>query len=276
MKCPLCSSDSKFIFEVKGYNVLDCVTCAHRFAEIKTEEDHAATTYDDSYFNGGGAGYADYLAQGEMLRKRGTMYSQKIEQFSKKKGKVLDVGAAAGFILKGFVDDGWQGIGVDPNPKVAEYGRKEFGLDIKHGAFEKFHSDQKFDLITMIQVVPHLYEQHGSFKNASKLLSKDGLLLIETWNRDSKLAKLFGKNWHEYAPPSVLHYFSKKGLTNFVEEFGFKKVESGRPLKKITGKHAKSLLKYKLGDTILLKLIPEKISFPYPSEDLFWVLFRKV
>ena len=34
-----------------------------------------AEIYDDSYFSGGGAGYSDYLAEGEMLKQRGRMYA---------------------------------------------------------------------------------------------------------------------------------------------------------------------------------------------------------
>ncbi len=275
MNCPLCQSRSKFAFEAKGYNLLDCVKCKHRFAEISADEKHVAEIYDDSYFDGGGAGYSDYSAESEMLIKRGHMYGDKLKKFVDKKGKLLDVGAAAGFILQGFIDEGWNGIGLEPNAEIAKIGRDEFGLDIRQGSLESFEIEEKFDLISMIQVVAHFYEPRKAFENASQLLKKDGFLLIETWNRESFSAKVFGKNWHEYSPPSVLQWFSLDGLTEFVQEFGFEKVSSGRPSKKISGKHAKSLLKYRIGDNFLLKLIPESINFPYPSEDLFWVLYKK-
>ena len=118
--------------------MLDCAACSHRFAEIEADESHVAETYDDSYFNGGGAGYSDYLVETEMLRKRGQMYAKKIEKFSDTKGKVLDVGAAAGFILQGFIDGGWNGAGLEPNAVIANAGRDEYGLDIRQGSLEVF------------------------------------------------------------------------------------------------------------------------------------------
>lgn len=275
MECPLCSSTSKFSFKVNGHNIRDCEVCSHRFAEVSANKLHTEEVYGDSYFTGGGAGYPDYLIESEMLRKRGSMYATKIEKFSTGKGRVLDVGAAAGFILKGFIDKGWEGVGVEPNRKISEYGRNELGLDIVETTFEDFKTDEKFDLISMIQVIPHFYGQRQAFKNAANLLKKDGLLLIETWNRNSVSAKLFGKKWHEYSPPSVLQWYSLEGLTDFVKKFNFKKVAHGRPSKNISGKHVKSLIKYKLGNSFLLDLIPNKVNFPYPSEDLFWVLYRK-
>lgn len=275
MNCPLCQSEAKPSFEAKGFNLLDCVHCSHRFAEIETGESHVSEIYDDSYFNGGGAGYSDYLIEAEMLRKRGRMYAKKIEKFSDKKGKLLDIGAAAGFILQGFIDEGWSGIGLEPNGEIAKTGQADFGLDIRQGSLESFETDEKFDLISMIQVVAHFYEPRKAFENVKELLNNEGFLLVETWNRDSFSARVFGKNWHEYSPPSVLQWFSLDGLTEFLQTFGFEKVSHGRPPKKISGKHAKSLLKYRIGDNFLLKLIPDGLNFPYPSEDLFWALYQK-
>ncbi len=69
MNCPLCQKDSIRAFETHGFQVRDCVACRHRFTEISADETHVAEIYADSYFTGGGAGYSDYLAEGEMLAK---------------------------------------------------------------------------------------------------------------------------------------------------------------------------------------------------------------
>jgi SAM-dependent methyltransferase len=276
MNCPLCQSESKFAFEAKGFALRDCVKCSHRFAEIAADETHVAEIYDDSYFSGGGAGYSDYPAEAEMLKKRGQMYAGKLEKFTSEKGKMLDVGAAAGFILQGFIDEGWTGTGLEPNAQIAKTGRENYGLDIRLGSLESFETSEKFDLISMIQVAAHFYEPRKAFQKASVLLNENGFLLVETWNRESISARIFGKNWHEYSPPSVLQWFSLNGLTQFLKDFGFEKIAHGRPSKKISGAHAKSLLKYRLGDNFLLKLIPDKLNFPYPSEDLFWAIYRKI
>jgi SAM-dependent methyltransferase len=275
MLCPLCQSKSKFVFEAVGFAVRDCLRCAHRFAEISADEAHVSEIYADSYFSGGGAGYSDYLADGEMLKLRGQMYAKKLERLSVVKGKMLDVGAAAGFILQGFIESGWQGVGLEPNAEMVRTGREKFKLDIRQSSFESFETGEKFDLISMIQVVAHLYAPREAFQKAFDLLDGSGFLLIETWNRESISARVFGKNWHEYSPPSVLQWFSERGLTEALRGMGFEKIAGGRPSKKISGAHAKSLLKYLWGDKFLLKLIPDKLQFPYPSEDLFWAVYRK-
>jgi SAM-dependent methyltransferase len=273
--CPLCGSNSKFAFEAKGYPIRDCSGCGHRFAEVDAGEQHVADVYSDEYFSGGGAGYSDYLAEGEMLNLRGRMYAGKIAKLKPEPGKMLDVGSAAGFILRGFVDSGWQGTGLEPNDAMAKFGTTALGLHIRKGTLESLRTPEKFDLVTMIQVAAHFYDPRTAFERALDLLSDQGLLLVETWNRESVSARVFGRNWHEYSPPSVLQFFSEGGLTRFLEGLGFERIAGGRPSKKISGAHARSLLRYRLGDSRLLRLIPERVNFPYPSEDLFWACYRK-
>jgi SAM-dependent methyltransferase len=276
MKCPLCQSESKFVFEAKGFPVRDCAKCNHRFAELIADKNHGAQTYDDSYFSGGGAGYSDYLAEGEMLYRRGDSYAKILSKYTGT-GKMLDVGAAAGFVLKGFVKNGWRGTGIEPNLRMAKFGVENLNLEILNGDLESFQTTEKFDLISMIQVVAHFHEPRRAFQNAFDLLEPNGFLLVETWNRASLTARIFGRNWHEYSPPSVLQWFSRESLSEFLKQFGFKETAVGRPSKKISGEHAKSLLKYRLGEKFspLLKIIPDKVNFPYPAEDLFWAIYQK-
>ena len=273
MSCPLCSSSGRFAFVAKGIDVLDCTECGHRFAGLKADEQHVAVVYGDDYFNGGGAGYSNYIAESEMLCRRGRDYAAKIA-FHANPGRMLDVGAAAGYVLEGFLDQGWSGIGLEPNAAMAVRGQDR-GIDVRQGSLESFGSNDSFDLVSMIQVAAHFYDPKSAFEKAYDLLKPRGLLLIETWDRASLSARVFGKNWHEYSPPSVLNWWTKQGLDKFLAQIGFERTDGGRPSKKISGSHVRSLLKYRLGDNFLLKLIPEKINFPYPSEDLFWALYKK-
>lgn len=210
-----------------------------------------------------------------MLRKKGIDYSEKIAPFTGPPGRILDIGAAAGCILKGFEDAGWQGIGLEPNESMARAGRNRFVLDVRNGTLEEFESEEMFDLISVIQVAAHFVDPRKAFENVYSLLKPGGHLLVETWNRDSKTARFLGKKWHKYSPPSVVHWWSRDALTNFLKGLGFESVAGGRPTKEISGEHARSLLEYKLGKTFLLKLIPKRLNFPYPSEDLFWTLFKR-
>ncbi|KXJ98624.1 MAG: type 11 methyltransferase [Acidobacteria bacterium OLB17] len=274
MSCPLCSSAAKEALVAKGIPILDCTDCGHRFYNVNATPFAPAEIYNDAYFDGGGAGYSDYRADRQLLVERGRMYARKLERFTSP-GRILDVGAACGYILKGFVDEGWEGIGLEPNASMAAFAADDVGVAVRTGTLEETEIDGKFDLVSMIQVAAHFYDPAAAFARARGLLAENGLLLIETWDRASFSARILGKHWHEYSPPSVVHWFTPKGLTDFLSHNGFERIAGGRPSKWISGGHARSLLKYRLGERKILDLIPSWIKIPYPAEDLFWALFRK-
>jgi SAM-dependent methyltransferase len=279
--CVICGSTTKPAFFVDGYCIVRCGTCAHESVDIQPAADHVSRVYDDAYFRGGTGGYPDYLGEGDLLRRQGRWYARLLTQYAKP-GFVLDVGAAAGFILQGLQDCGWSGKGIEPNERMARFGRETLGLTIDSTTFEEFRSSEHYDLVTMIQVVAHLFDIRQALAACTEVLAGDGLLLIETWDRRSWTARVFGKYWHEYSPPSVLRWFSLVDLERLLAQFGLARIANGRPPKRINGAHAKALLDYKLRGQpfgpmleVALRVIPDRIEIPYPAEDLFWALFKR-
>jgi SAM-dependent methyltransferase len=238
--------------------------------------------YGDDYFFGGGVGYPDYLAERELLIEHGRRYGRILQQHVRP-GRVLDVGAAAGFILRGLADYGWEPQGLEPNARLAEYGRQQFGFEITVGTLETTPIHAVFDLVTMIQVVGHFRSLSQAFDAAAAITRPEGYWLIETWNHCSLTARLLGKHWHEWSPPSVLHWFSPQSLVTLANRYGFHEVARGRPKKQLNGEHAKSLLRYKLAASrvgrslcrLLELTVPDRLTIAYPAEDLFWILLQK-
>ena len=280
MDCAICQNQAKRIFQKNGYWILECKACHHRFAEISTSADLSNQVYQDDYFFGGKDGYPNYLKESNILLSHGKRYGLLLKKYTNP-GTVLDIGSAAGFILKGLQEAGWKGIGLEPNQTMMEYGCNQLGLHIEKGNLEQYSPSQHFDLVNMVQVVPHFYDIRKALKNAADITKPGGFWLIETWNKDSWIARCFGKYWHEYSPPSVLHWFSPASLDRLVSQYGFSKIARGSQPKYINGEHAKSLLTYKLQSSFLawlrvgLKIIPDQLLIPYPSFDLFWVLYQK-
>ena len=281
MNCQVCNGPMRPLFVKHLYWICGCVQCGHRSADLRNPSGHVERVYHDEYFEGGGAGYSDYLAEKEILIDHGRRYG-KLLQKHMPAGAVFDVGAAAGFVLQGMVDTGWKGRGIEPNRRMSEHARAHLNLRVDTGSLESFHTEERFDLVTMIQVVAHFMDVRKAFEVSSEITRPGGFWLIETWNRKSWTARVFGKHWHEYSPPSVVHWFTPGTLRTLARQFGFKEVAAGRPSKWLNGAHALSLLQYKLGGSLagrLLrradKLIPQDIPLPYLADDLFWMLFQK-
>ena len=279
LTCPLCRKLSARQFETGGYWIRRCQSCGHEFLELTATDGHVDRLYGDEYFSGGGAGYSDYRQEERLLVARGQWYARRIAQCSQP-GRMLDVGAAAGFTLGGFRAAGWQTFGVEPNGRMAAFARQHMNIEVEQAAFENWQTNQTFDLITMLQVLPHFVDPAGAMRKATALLRPGGHLLIETWDRESWTARVFGHGWHEYSPPSVLHWFSRGSLKELAACMGLQQVAGGRPSKWIDARHAKSVLQHKqatsLASRLLLTaahLVPDRAAVPYPFDDLFWVLF---
>jgi SAM-dependent methyltransferase len=280
MDCIICYNPTQQIFQKYGYWINECIKCHHRTVETTLSSEHTKRIYKDDYFKGGGAGYPNYLAEEEILTEHGRRYGAFLKQYTAP-GTVLDVGAAAGFLLKGFQNSGWQGMGLEPNSSMVSYGHDNLGLEMEIGGLENFSSDRRFDLVSMIQVIAHFSDIRQALQKAAQVTRDNGFWLIESWNKDSWIARVLGEQWHEYSPPSVLHWFSPSDLNLLVAQYGFSEVARGRPAKYLNGAHVKSILGYKLQDSPLhwlrggLKLIPDQMAVPYPNLDLFWMLFQK-
>ena len=279
--CPICLGTCAPAFDIGAYVVMACTDCGHRFVGGEPSRDHLDQIYGDNYFFGGGDGYPDYMAEADLLIEHGRRFAEIVAPHAAP-GRMLDVGAAAGFLLEGFVEAGWKGSGIEPNQRMAELGRERRGLDVRQGDLETFDTDTPFDLVTMIQVLGHFHDLPAAFRTVDRITAPGGLCLVDYWNRDSRVARLMGHGWHEYSPPSVRHWFGPRDLDLAFSNIGFAPVARGQPRKYLKGAHLKSLAGHKLRASPLtrplaplLHVIPDAMRLRYPAFDLAWVLYRK-
>jgi SAM-dependent methyltransferase len=269
------------LFRKRQIDILTCVSCGHQFAGLEIYRDHVDRHYGDSYFNGGGAGYADYTRDAAIMRMRGRRYARLLEKYCRP-GVLLDVGAAAGFILQGFLREGWTGMGLEPNGTMSRYAREVAAVDVCQGSIEYADIDRTFDLITLLQVLAHFPHPSQAIAQVARWCRPGGHCLIETWDRGSWMARLMGEHWHEYSPPTVLHFFDRQAVDRLMHSHGFRPVAAGRPGKWISVSHARSLVQHHFGNAIPgkvaaipLRLLPPTMPLPYPAFDLFWSLYKK-
>lgn len=278
INCPLCGSVALVAFSLGDFGIADCLSCDHRFSPNVAVPNHVETVYGDSYFFGGGDGYDNYLVEADLLRAHGRRYGELLASYAAR-GRVLDVGAAAGFLQAGLRDAGWATTGLEPNGRMAAYARDVMELDTRQGTLEDAPELPPFDAVCMIQVIGHFHDLPRALGSAAQLTRPGGLCLVEYWRRDTWMARTFGTRWHEYSPPSVLHWFTQDSLDRAFQRNGFSVVAAGKPKKYISGGHARSLLAHKLSGTLLGRqlatLIPAGAQFRYPAFDLAWRLFRR-
>ncbi len=276
-RCVLCEGATRLQKHQRNFDILSCLCCGHWFVDPAILSNHLIDNYGDDYFSGGKDGYTDYLSYADELTNRGRQYARRVSKHTDI-GSLLDVGAAAGFIAKGFELEGWDVTAIEPNRSMVEFGRKTYDIDISQSDFESYDSDKQYDLVSLIQVIAHMQDLPVAMERLQQLTTPSGHVLIETWNRDSVIARLSGKRWHELSPPSVLHWFSKNSLRKVMEYHGFEQIAGATTTKWISLQHAVSLLGHSQDNATLERIsrkLPARLSIPYLGDDLFWALFKK-
>jgi SAM-dependent methyltransferase len=270
-----------FVFEKNGYKIYECKSNRLQFCELSDDEEtYLKKVYSDAYFTEGKDGYTNYLEEKDILVRHGRWYAHKLEKYISS-GKMLDIGAAAGFIMQGFKDSGWVCTGLEPNQNMTQYANSNLDLNVIQGDIEHYSSKETFDLVSMIQVVGHFYDLNQALQNIYNHIKPNGYLLVESWDRGSIIAKILGKKWHEYSPPSVINYYTKNSLNTILKKHGFRLLKYGRPKKQISLKHALSLISKEYSFFNIIKkttdivLKKRNLFLNYPPVDLFYAIYQK-
>jgi 2-polyprenyl-3-methyl-5-hydroxy-6-metoxy-1,4-benzoquinol methylase len=149
---------------------------------------------------------------------------KEIEELSSNKGKLLEIGCAAGFFLDYAQKMGWQVMGIEPEESMAKYAIEKFGLSVEISTIESVQlPENHFDLIIALNVLSHLQDPKGFFKKIYSMLKSDGLFVFQTGNKGDITSKekgeILGESW---LTPEHLYHFSEYSLNMLLSETGFR------------------------------------------------------
>ena len=177
--------------------------------------------------------------------------------------RFLDVGCATGALLEKMRERGWEVSGVEISAQMAGYGRKNRGLAISTLPLEaNGFAANHFDVIHASHLIEHLNNPAVFVREAYRILSNGGFLLVTTPNIAGMQAKLFRGRWRS-AIYDHLYLFSVKTLKALLRREGFaveQVVTWGGlarglvpdPVKRIADRLAK---KIGLGDVMMMKAV---------------------
>ncbi len=142
-------------------------------------------------------------------------------KYAKPAGKLLDVGAAAGFFCECAKEMGWEAQGVEPSRWLSEWGKKNFGLTIKVGTLDDAEFDEStFDVLTMWDSIEHMPNPVKALESAHRCMKTGGILVINTPNIGSLWARLLRQKWW-FLLSHHLYYFTPQTLTAALNKCGF-------------------------------------------------------
>ena len=164
------------------------------------------------------------------------------ERSSMKDKKVLDVGCGGGILAEALNELGANVTGIDASENtigVAKSHSRSIGSDVIYiqNTIEEFissHPNEKFDVITCLEMLEHVPSPNEIIKSCSNLLKDDGNIFFSTINRNPRsylfavigaeyILNLLPKGTHDYEKfikPSELAKWIREADLNSKETIG--------------------------------------------------------
>lgn len=181
----------------------------------------------EDYFNKAYAGHEDfsdheYYRDHDKKLYQSRLKIEAIEKLNPIGKKLLDIGAGQGHFMKEAKERGWEVTGTELSTEARESAKKLFKIDLKD-SFEGFE-ESSFDVITLWDVLEHVSDAKSILNEVTKLLKKDGILIIETVNIDSVDFLVQKEKWHLWHVDHN-YYFSMKSLRSYLEQFNYNQIQ---------------------------------------------------
>lgn len=221
MTCPLCRAEGpRPSFTKNGHAVWLCRSCENEFVHPRPAD--ISGYYSIDYFRGNREkfGYTDYAAEAAFQRRNFRRRAARLSALLPEGGRALDVGCATGDFLA-ELGPRWEKRGVEVSAELLKEHPAPPEVRVFVGEFEDFPvSEGPFDAVTLFDVLDHVLDPKAVLAKAAGLLRPGGVLAVLQGDRSSLFARLLGRRWYIYIPPTHLWFFSRRGLSRLLEEHG--------------------------------------------------------
>ena len=223
--CPLCGAPRRARHQVRGLRYSRCGGCGATgldpLPSPAEQEAHFGAAYFAASTEGG---YADYLADAGLHRRNAAGHLRRLaRQGVRAPGVLVELGAAAGYLLEQARDLGWDAVGVDVSApmRAAAAGR---GLTVVARLDDVGHAPGTVDLVVAHQVLEHVVDLPAVLAGCARLLRPGGRLDVETWDAGSLVARASGARWQQVNPPTVVWLLDRPTLVGLLQRAGFRDV----------------------------------------------------
>ncbi len=134
-----------------------------------------------------------------------------------KEFKFLDIGCGSGYYLYLLKQKGFYCEGVERSNMMCEMINKHYKIKCTNTSFEELKVENKFDVVSIITVLEHLYNPKRCVEKISNLIKENGHLFIEI--PDTEFPR------HDILPDYLafehIHHWTKNSISNLLQLSGF-------------------------------------------------------
>ncbi|MBV8159660.1 MAG: class I SAM-dependent methyltransferase, partial [Acidimicrobiia bacterium] len=135
--------------------------------------------------------------------------------------RLLDIGAYCGYFVDVACQGGFRAEGTELSSWAVAQGR-ELGLTMHNDTVsDRAASGDRYDVVTMWDVVEHLEDPRAELIAAHGLLEPGGELHVSTIDAGSWVARVMGRRW-PWLMDMHLFYFDRRNIGSLLEQAGFR------------------------------------------------------
>jgi SAM-dependent methyltransferase len=237
--CPLCNSTVNRISDRRwlkdGFDIARCPSCGLMFRFDLPTRAELDAIYGDGYFNAAdgethGQGYQDYIGDETLHRLNARRRLATLETLKDSKGRLLDVGAAAGFFVHEARRAGWDAVGIDVAQSMTRHARERVGVDVATATLaEATIDDASLDAVTLWDYIEHATDPVQDLGRAADSLRPGGVIGLSTGDAASPVARISASRWHLLTPRHHNFFFTPATLAMALERTGFELITVRHP-----------------------------------------------
>lgn len=225
--CALCGADDPQPFLTKeGFSIVRCSNCDLVYVDPRPVSSVVRSLYEKPSYFSGDEWYLDYIGYEKNHRALFQRVVAILNRYCPGKGRLVDVGCAAGFLLDSAREEGWAVTGVDLSPTMVHHAVHTLGLDVHLGTLEECQlPEASFDAVTLCDSLEHVVNPLATMREVRRILRPGGIALIVTPNIESPLARFLGTRWPHLTPREHIYYFAPHSLRRLLATVGFDRLE---------------------------------------------------
>lgn len=219
--CPLCGRrDRKILFSRCGIDIVQCSYCTAGYTG-KFPLDSSDVHSHADYLPVAKSGYLDNVDyRKQRFAKERLALIAKHSNRPSNKTRILDIGCGTGWFLEAAREAGYQVSGQEVGRDLAAFTAKRLGVKVWNEPFTEIPGAEKFDVITLFDVIEHVPNPRAVIKAIEEHLHPSGVSLIFTPNLDSFAFWKLKEESSLVTPAEHLFYFTKRSLGILIADAG--------------------------------------------------------